>query len=153
MEADGDLHLRRLPVAQLRARLPLCVRALLTLMRVLPVHAAADQRRLRETLDTLLSRCLPPAPDEEPHSVDAQASAPAEPMDTSTRTAQVCACERAVLFDAVFRASVGYLNELLRQADGRSSAAPSGNSAPAEARSSAAPSGASMPGAQVSALS
>lgn len=83
-------------MAQLRARLPLCVRALLTLMRVLPPHAAAEQRRLREMLDTLLSRCLPPAPHEEPHSMGAQASAPAEPMDTSTRATQVCACERAV---------------------------------------------------------
>ena len=110
MEIDVYLHLHRLPVAQLRARLPLCVRALLTLMRVLPAHAAAEQRRLRETLDTLLSRCLPPAPPEEPHSTGAQASAPAEPMDTSTRTGQVCACGHAVLGNGVFRASVRSLS-------------------------------------------
>lgn len=74
----------RLPVAQLRARLPLCVRALLALVRVLPPHAAAEQRRLRETLTTLLTRCLPPA---QPDS--AEASAPAEPMDSAGQTTEV----------------------------------------------------------------
>ncbi len=84
----GAAHARRLPVAQLRARLPLCVRALLTLMKVLPPHAAAEQRRLRETLDVLLSRCLPPAPDAEPQAASSGAAAGAEPMDHAAPAAE-----------------------------------------------------------------
>ena len=72
------------------------MRALLTLMRVLPLHAASEQRRLRETLNTLLSRCLLLAPQDEPQSMDVQASAPAEPMDTQTRAALVRSCAYAV---------------------------------------------------------
>ncbi len=48
----------RLPVVQLRARLPLCVRALLTVMRGLPEHAISQVQELRATLTGLLHRCL-----------------------------------------------------------------------------------------------
>lgn len=41
---------RRLPVVQLRARLPLAVRALLTVQRSLPDHAIAQVRRACKTL-------------------------------------------------------------------------------------------------------
>lgn len=48
----------RLPVVQLRARLPLCVRALLTVMRGLPDHAISQVQELRDTLTGLLHRCI-----------------------------------------------------------------------------------------------
>jgi hypothetical protein len=48
----------RLPVAQLRARLPLAARALLTVQRGLPEHAIAQAAELRGTLCGLLRRCL-----------------------------------------------------------------------------------------------
>ena len=48
----------RLPVVQLRARLPLCVRALLTVMRSLPDHAISQVQELRDTLTGLLHRCI-----------------------------------------------------------------------------------------------
>lgn len=45
-------------MVQLRARLPLCVRALLTVMRGLPEHAISQVQELRATLCGLLNRCL-----------------------------------------------------------------------------------------------
>ena len=45
-------------MVQLRARLPMCVRALLAVMRSLPDHAIHQLDELRSTLFGLLQRCL-----------------------------------------------------------------------------------------------
>ena len=45
-------------MVQLRARLPMCVRALLAVMRSLPDHAIHQLNELRTTLFGLLQRCL-----------------------------------------------------------------------------------------------
>ncbi|EIE23491.1 hypothetical protein COCSUDRAFT_65942 [Coccomyxa subellipsoidea C-169] len=56
--AAVGLLAKKLPAVQLRARLPLCVRALLTVMRGLPEHAISQVQELRATLTGLLHRCL-----------------------------------------------------------------------------------------------
>ncbi|BDA47386.1 probable transcription-associated protein 1 [Coccomyxa sp. Obi] len=56
--AAVGLLAKKLPVVQLRARLPLCVRALLTVMRGLPDHAISQVQELRDTLTGLLNRCI-----------------------------------------------------------------------------------------------
>ena len=62
-------------MVQLRARLPMCVRALLAVMRSLPDHAIHQLDELRSTLFGLLQRCL----------VDGRPGAVSPPAVTSCR--------------------------------------------------------------------